>query len=184
VVGSLDYKIITADRADDLYRWAEAERLHLRGDEKSLDVLIQKHWIFTVNEDRPKQMKASRGWQLPGEVTPTRFTFPSEQLIYPLRITQISVQKQTECAVLRAGAVQGRPARQLSYQVHLGADVVRRSLRAAGEDDPQEKQWMQVAAAADRRPEPGQRRIQPGISELASARLEWAKKSRSGIWTC
>jgi len=31
-----------------------------------------------------------------GNVTPTRFTFTSEQLIYPLRITKISVKKFTE----------------------------------------------------------------------------------------
>src|SRR5262249_25325848 len=31
-----------------------------------------------------------------GEVTPTRFQFASEQLVYPLKITQISVKDKTE----------------------------------------------------------------------------------------
>jgi hypothetical protein len=31
-----------------------------------------------------------------GEVTPTRFTFASEKLVYPLKITQISVRDRTE----------------------------------------------------------------------------------------
>src|SRR4051794_20063417 len=96
VVGSLDYKIITADRADDLYAWLKENGYHYAGDEKTLDVYIGKQWIFTVMKIDPKQMKRAADGSYMGEVTPTRFTFSSEQLIYPLRITQISVQKETE----------------------------------------------------------------------------------------
>jgi hypothetical protein len=43
-----------------------------------------------------KQMKTDKDGRFLGEVTPTRFQFASEQLVYPLRITQISVKDKTE----------------------------------------------------------------------------------------
>src|SRR5216684_2841931 len=57
VVGSLDYKIITAERADDLYDWLKQNRYHYGGDEKTLDFYIRKRWVFTVMKIDPKQMK-------------------------------------------------------------------------------------------------------------------------------
>src|SRR5262245_43797200 len=42
------------------------------------------------------QMKRNPDGSFAGEVTPTRFQFPSEQLVYPLKITQLSVKDQTE----------------------------------------------------------------------------------------
>jgi hypothetical protein len=42
------------------------------------------------------QMKKRPDGSYDGEVTPTRFTFTSEKLVYPLRITRISVKDRTE----------------------------------------------------------------------------------------
>jgi hypothetical protein len=42
------------------------------------------------------QMKRNKDGTFDGEVTPTRFQFASEKLIYPLKITQISVRERTE----------------------------------------------------------------------------------------
>jgi hypothetical protein len=42
------------------------------------------------------QMKKKKDGSYEGEVTPTRITFPSEKLVYPLKITQISVKDKTE----------------------------------------------------------------------------------------
>jgi hypothetical protein len=42
------------------------------------------------------QMKRNPDGSFLGEVTPTRFQFPSDQLVYPLKITQISVKDHTE----------------------------------------------------------------------------------------
>src|SRR6266702_6573636 len=61
VVGSLDYKIITAERADDLYDWLKQNRYHYAGDEKTLGFYIQKRWVFTVMKIDPKQMKRGPG---------------------------------------------------------------------------------------------------------------------------
>ena len=42
------------------------------------------------------QMKKHKDGSFAGEVTPTRFQFASEKLVYPLKITQISVKDKTE----------------------------------------------------------------------------------------
>src|SRR5436305_14677595 len=44
----------------------------------------------------PMQMKKRSDGSFEGEVTPTRFTFASEKLIYPLKITQLSIKDKTE----------------------------------------------------------------------------------------
>src|SRR5688572_31813576 len=42
------------------------------------------------------QMKRNKDGSFAGEVTPTRFSFTSDKLVYPLKITQISVKDKTE----------------------------------------------------------------------------------------
>ena len=96
VVGSLDYKIIQADRADDLYEWLKDNTYSYSGDEATLDFYIKKKWFFSVMKIDPMQMKKKKDGSYEGEVTPTRFSFASDKLIYPLKITQISVKDKTE----------------------------------------------------------------------------------------
>ena len=95
-VGSLDYKIIEAGRADDLFKWLKDNKYSYSGDEATLNHYIQKKWIFTVMKIDTMQMKRNKDGTFEGEVTPTRFKFTSEKLIYPLKITQISVREKTE----------------------------------------------------------------------------------------
>jgi hypothetical protein len=96
VVGSLDYKIIEATRADDLFQWLKDHKYSYSGDEATLNFYIQKKWLFTVMKIDTMQMKRNKDGAFAGEVTPTRFQFKSEQLVYPLKITQISVREKTE----------------------------------------------------------------------------------------
>jgi len=96
VVGSLDYKIIQASKADDLYEWLKDNKYSYSGDEATLDFYIKKKWFFTVMKIDPMQMKKKKDGSYEGEVTPTRFTFASDKLVYPLKITQISVKDKTE----------------------------------------------------------------------------------------
>ncbi len=96
IVGSLDYKIITAERADDLFAWLKDNKYSYSGDEATLQHYIQKKWIFTVMKIDTMQMKRNKDGTFDGDVSPTRFTFTSEKLIYPLKITQISVRERTE----------------------------------------------------------------------------------------
>src|SRR5262249_15135595 len=57
VVGSLDYKIITAGRADDLYGWLKDHKYSYAGDEATLDFYIKKKSFFTVMKIDTMQMK-------------------------------------------------------------------------------------------------------------------------------
>jgi hypothetical protein len=96
VVGNLDYKIIEAGRADDLFAWLKENKYTYAGDEATLDFYIKKKWLFTVMKIDTMQMKKNPDGSFAGEVTPTRFQFASGKLIYPLKITQISVKDKTE----------------------------------------------------------------------------------------
>jgi hypothetical protein len=96
IVGSLEYKIIEAGRADDLFQWLKDNRYNYSGDEATLDFYVQKKWLFTVMKIDTAQMKKNPDGTYAGEVTPTRFRFPSEQFVYPLRITRLSVKDRTE----------------------------------------------------------------------------------------
>ncbi len=96
VVGSLDYKVIVADDARGLYLWLDEHKYTYSGDEETLDHYIRKGWFFTVMKVDPKQMKRRPDGTYEGNITPTRFTFASDQLVYPLRITKISVKESTE----------------------------------------------------------------------------------------
>jgi hypothetical protein len=95
-VGSLDYKIIEAGRADDLYKWLKDNKYSYSGDEATLGHYVQKKWVFTVMKIDTMQMKRNKDGTFAGEVTPTRFQFTSDKLVYPLKITQISVREKTE----------------------------------------------------------------------------------------
>ncbi|MFO0968722.1 MAG: DUF2330 domain-containing protein [Gemmataceae bacterium] len=96
VVGSLDYKIIVADRADDLFQWLKDNKYQYAGDEATLDHYIKKKWFFTVMKIDTMAMKKNKDGSYAGEVTPTRFQFESDKFVYPLKITQISVKDKTE----------------------------------------------------------------------------------------
>jgi hypothetical protein len=96
LVGSLDYKVLEATRADDLYKWLKDNKYHYSGDEATLNHYVQKKWYFTVMKIDTMQMKKNKDGSYAGEVTPTRFTFTSGKLVYPLKITQISVKDKTE----------------------------------------------------------------------------------------
>jgi hypothetical protein len=96
VVGSLDYKILEATRADELFKWLRDNNYHYAGDEATLNFYVQKKWVFTVMKIDTMQMKKGKDGTYEGEVTPTRFRFSSDKLVYPLKITQISVKDKTE----------------------------------------------------------------------------------------
>jgi hypothetical protein len=96
VVGALDYKILEAKRSDDLYDWLKAQKYNFGGDEATLQHYINKGWYFTVMKIDTKQMKVDKDGKFLGELTPTRFQFTSDKLVYPLKITQISVKDKTE----------------------------------------------------------------------------------------
>jgi hypothetical protein len=116
IVGSLDYKIISADRADDLFQWLKDNKYSYSGDEATLKFYVQKKWLFTVMKIDTMQMKRNKDGSYTGEVTPTRFQFASDKLVYPLKITQISVKDKTEALFYIQAPMKVDLPGDLSYQ--------------------------------------------------------------------
>jgi hypothetical protein len=116
LVGSLDYKIIEADRADALYEWLKDHKYSYSGDEATLNHYVQKKWLFTVMKIDTMQMKRNKDGSYAGEVTPTRFQFSTEKMIYPLKITQISVRERTEALFYVQAPFKVDLPEDLSYQ--------------------------------------------------------------------
>jgi Uncharacterized protein conserved in bacteria (DUF2330) len=79
-----------------LFQWLTDNGYHYAGDEETLNHYVKKKWYFTVMRIDTMQMKKKNDGTFSGEVTATRFQFTSEKLVYPLKITQISVKDSTE----------------------------------------------------------------------------------------
>lgn len=140
VVGTLDYKIISAEKANDLYDWLKEHRYSFAGDEATLDFYVQKKWLFTVMKIDPKQMKRGPDGQYTGEVSPTRFQFASQELIYPLKITALSVKDQTEALFyVLAPSKADIPQGKLEYAKRLKARDIQK-LDAGAVPIPQSSQ--------------------------------------------
>jgi hypothetical protein len=116
VVGALDYKIVEAGRADDLFVWLKENKYSYGGDEATLDFYVKKKWFFTVMKIDALQMKKRKDGSFLGELTPTRFQFTSAQLIYPLKITQLSVKEKTEALFYVQTAEKVDLPGELTYQ--------------------------------------------------------------------
>lgn len=177
VVGSLEYKIIVAGKGSDLYDWLKDNKYSYAGDQKTLDFYIGKKWFFTVMRIDPKQMKRRPDGSYSGEVTPTRFQFSSSKLIYPLRITQISVPKQTEALFyVQAPDKMDLPS-GFSYQYSWSPMWYQACGFAVPEKlTAQEKAWMKVVQPQLDDFERFVRSRQQEFPGWQPARLEWAKK--------
>jgi Uncharacterized protein conserved in bacteria (DUF2330) len=186
VVGSLDYKIIEAGRADDLFQWLKDNKYSYAGDEASLNFYIQKKWLFTVMKIDTMQMKRNKDGTFAGEVTPTRFQFASGKLIYPLKITQISVKDKTEALFYVQAPFKVDLEGDLSYQrtwvpmLQAATGCTPGGIKGGGE------QWL--TAIRDQIPALAQRNQQLGFNFMAGQRpqpdkdghiattMEWARK--------
>jgi hypothetical protein len=186
VVGSLDYKIITADRADDLYQWLKENKYSYSGDEATLNFYVQKKWIFTVMKIDTMQMKRNKDGTFDGEVTPTRFQFASEKLVYPLKITQISVREKTEALFYVQAPFKVDLPGDMSYQytwvpmLQAATGCTPGGIKGGGEEwlkafAPQVQPLMTRAGALGFRFVPGQR-PQPNAKGHIPTTMEWARK--------
>jgi hypothetical protein len=186
VVGSLDYKIIEAGRADDLYKWLKDNNYTYSGDEATLGFYVQKKWLFTVMKIDTMQMKRNKDGTFAGEVTPTRFQFASEKLVYPLKITQISVKDKTEALFYVQAPTKVDLKGDLSYQMtwvpmlQAATGCTPGGIQGGGE------QWVkafgpQIPGLLARAQNlgfqfiPGQR-PQPGKNGYIPTTMEWSRK--------
>src|SRR5438876_1330072 len=186
VVGSLDYKIISADRADDLFQWLKDNKYSYSGDEATLNHYVQKKWLFTVMKIDTMQMKRNKDGTYNGEVTSTRFQFASDKLVYPLKITQISVKDKTEALFYVQAPTKVDLEGDMTYQytwvpmLQAGSGCTPGGLPGRGEQwlkafNGQIPGLLQRAAALEFRFTPGQR-PQPNKKGHIPTTMEWARK--------
>jgi hypothetical protein len=186
VVGSLDYKIIEASRADDLYKWLKDNKYHYAGDEATLNHYVQKKWLFTVMKIDTMQMKKNKDGSYAGEVTPTRFSFASDKLIYPLKITQISVKDKTEALFYVQAPHKVDLQGDMSYQhtwvpmLQAASGCTPGGLPGYGGDwlakiNPQIPGLLQKNQQLGFNFQPGQR-PQPNAKGRIPTTMEWARK--------
>lgn len=116
LVGNLDYKIISAGRPDDLFTWLKDNKYQFAGDEATLDHYVKRKYFFTVMKIDTLQMKRNADGSYTGDVTPTRFTFKSDKLVYPLKITQPSVKDKTSALFYVLSKTKMDLTGDLSYQ--------------------------------------------------------------------
>lgn len=173
VVGSLDYKILEADRAQALYDWLKQNKYVYSGDTGTLDYYIKKKWTFTVMKIDPRQMKKNPDGTYKGEVTPTRFTFSSKQPIYPLRITKISVKDRTDALLYVMAKRKMDMPKRWSYQPSFLTMWSQAMSFAVPEKlTAQEKQYLDLVQNVD---------LEPSSS---SSNLEWAGKLTKARLAC
>ncbi|MFO0964678.1 MAG: DUF2330 domain-containing protein [Gemmataceae bacterium] len=186
VVGSLDYKIIVAERADDLYQWLKDNKYQYAGDEATLDHYVKQKWFFTVMKIDTMAMKKNKDGSYAGEVTPTRFQFASDKFIYPLKITQISVKDKTEALIYVQAPHKVDLPGDWTYQytwvpmLQAATGCTPGGIRGGGEE------WVktlggQVPVLLKRAQDlgfrfmPGQRPA-PGVKGHIPTTMEWARK--------
>src|SRR5437899_3153455 len=186
VVGSLDYKIIEASRADDLFKWLKDNKYSYAGDEATLNYYVQKKWLFTVMKIDTMQMKKNKDGSYAGEVTPTRFQFASEKLVYPLKITQISVKDKTEALFYVQAPHKVDLKGEMSYQYTWVPMIQAASGCTPGGLPGGSAQWLsainnQVPGLLNKGQELGFK-FQPGQRPTPNAKghipttMEWARK--------
>jgi hypothetical protein len=186
IVGSLDYKIIEAGRADDLFQWLKDNKYHYAGDEATLNFYVQKQWLFTVMKIDTMQMKKSADGTFTGEVTPTRFQFASEKLVYPLKITQLSVKDKTEALFYVQAPHKVDLPGDFSYQYQWVPMLQAASGCTPGGLPGQSGDWLkavqpQLPALLQRGKElgftfVGGQRPQPNPQGRTPTTMEWAKR--------
>jgi Uncharacterized protein conserved in bacteria (DUF2330) len=185
LVGSLDYKIISAARADDLFQWLKDNKYSYSGDEATLNHYIQKKWLFTVMKIDTMQMKRNKDGTFDGEVTPTRFSFTSDKLVYPLKITQISVREKTEALFYVQAPFKVDLPGDLTYQ-YTWIPMLQGALGCSGGVPGKGEEWLKAfqpqvpalmaqAGKLDFRFVAGQR-PQPNKQGHTPTTMEWARK--------
>jgi len=186
LVGSLDYKIIEAGRADDLFQWLKDHKYSYSGDEASLNFYVQKKWLFTVMKIDTMQMKRNKDGTFAGEVTPTRFQFASDKFVYPLKITQISVKDKTEALFYVQAPYKCDLQGDFSYQMtwipmlQAGSGCMPSGLPGGGGEwlkafEPQQQPLLQRAQGLGFQFVAGQR-PNPGKGGRIPSTMEWARK--------
>jgi hypothetical protein len=169
-----------------LYQWLKEHKYTYSGDEATLNHYVQKKWLFTVMKIDTAQMKKNKDGSYAGEVTPTRFSFASDKLVYPLKITQISVKDKTEALFYVQAPTKMDLEGDLSYQhtwipmLQAATGCTPGGIKGGGEEWVKAVQG-QIPALLQRnnllgfRFVPGQR-PQPSANGITPTTMEWARR--------
>ena len=132
------------------------------------------------------QMKRNKDGTFAGEVTPTRFQFASEKLVYPLKITQISVKDKTEALFYVQAPTKVDLKDDFSYQMtwvpmlQAATGCTPGGIQGGGEQwiknfGPQIPGLLAKAQGLGFQFIPGQR-PQPGKNGYIPTTMEWSRK--------
>ena len=118
-VGVFDVAVLEAKTAEDLVRWCEGHGYKVKGKVREvLGSYVDRGWIFTaMRVDPAVQGKESAAAQEAGTIQAMRFTFSTEEAVYPLRISSINrgttsvlVYVIADDALIHPSLVQRHPA--------------------------------------------------------------------------
>lgn len=88
IVGTSGYRIVTAEKTDDLVSWMK-ENHYDPGDRDVLDPYVKKKWCFTLLRIDPAGMRKQGDGIYAGEVQPIGLRFASSQPMVPLRAARL-----------------------------------------------------------------------------------------------
>ena len=111
VVGSLDYKIIEADRADDLFQWLKDNKYSYAGDEATPQLLRAEEVAVHRHEDRHHADEEEQGRHLRRRSHADALPVRHREARLPAQDHADQREGQDRGPLLRPGAVQGRSAR-------------------------------------------------------------------------
>jgi hypothetical protein len=184
-VGTLDYRIVSAARAAELFKWLKDNQYQYTDGEAALNAYVQKRWVFTVLKIDPTHLRKTTGAIYVGAVTPMRFQFTSDKLVYPLLMSQVSVKDRADVLFYVQAPFKADLPGDLSYQ-HAWIPMLQAAGGKAGGLPGKGADWLAVAkphlpALLQRGRElgftftPGQQ-PRPNRQGHTPTTLEWAKR--------
>jgi hypothetical protein len=96
VVGAHAYKVVGAERADELRKWLAANKYHFAGGDAALDHYVRKKWFFAVFKADATRLARHKDGSSAGEVSPLCLQFTTDRPVYPLRILRETARDRTD----------------------------------------------------------------------------------------
>lgn len=103
-VGIYDTATLKADNAEVLYEWLDEHKYQIpKHGEDILDEYIEKDWYFVAMKISGDYLTSKISGDLgKGHATPIKFSFKSNEIIYPLKISSITSEKEINYINLRS----------------------------------------------------------------------------------
>ncbi len=188
-IGTLKHQIITT--ADELLKWLKENGYERDNATAILEAYIKKKWCFTCFKIDPQTLQKGDGRYV-AELRPLRFTFATEEPVYPLYLDSIGAKDFLDVTLYVQAPYKMDLAGDLSYQYHW-APLLWHSREdkddrtyATGFLMPGADEWFKVVdkerdALTRKARELGfgfvpRQRPRPNSRGRSGAALEWAKR--------